>query len=120
MTATTAGWVELDPGCAEVSEHHADVMDWLASLGVRPRVFRDPQGVLRFRDNPVAWTCLRGMLVGQGQFAGGPLDAIARLYAHDPAARAARVEFYTLLGYSLTGFAEVFSDELAEFNRGRA
>jgi len=104
-----AKWTELDPASEEVRRCNADILDWLANLGVKPRVFRDERGVLRFRKNPIVDRLLR---LQSDSEAGFDLNAIAREFGDRPADRA---EFYTLFGYSLSGFSEIFTEEIYEF-----
>lgn len=98
---------ELDPKATEVREHYADVMDWLESLGVRPRVFREGM-VLRFRRNEIVEETREE----------GTMD-LNRICARWYRAPGQRAEYYTLIGYSLSGFAEIFSDELDEFTEAK-
>ncbi len=97
-------WTEIDPESPEVSKDYSDVIAWVKSLGIRPRVFRDDQGVLRFRKNRII-----------DQYTSHHLNDIACTYGDD-VIEAERAELYTLFGYSLSGFSEIFCEELDEFN----
>jgi hypothetical protein len=97
----------LDLASAEL-DRHRDILAWLASMGIRPRVYRDDRGVVRFRRNPILRDAISARRIDLNGVAASP-----DYTAED------RAELYTLFGYSLDGFAEVFSEELNEFNRSR-
>jgi hypothetical protein len=97
----------LDPASADL-DRYRDILAWLAGMGIRPRVYRDDRGVIRFRINPI----LRDAISERRISLNGV--AASRNYTTED-----RAELYTLFDYSLDGFAEVFSEELDEFNRSR-
>jgi hypothetical protein len=97
----------LDLASAELGRYR-DVLAWLTGMGIQPRVYRDDRGVIRFRCNPILRGAISDRRISLNDVAASP-----DYTAED------RAELYTLFGYSLDGFAEVFSEELDEFNRSR-
>jgi hypothetical protein len=92
---------------ASVSPGYADILRWFETVTGRPAdVVRDPDGVLRFRPNPlVRW------LVDEAEV---KMNAMAVAYQNGQFGVAEYAAFVAGLGYSLSGFGDLsaFADEI--------